>query len=459
MSDSDGGRSRAPGESRFLYDPERRFNQNRGPMRQQNRRIARTIACGLIAGALGVVAPSSAQTIFRLGVPKQHTVSDGRLDYGVQCACMPGGPFVLSWISQGATQHQVVARVFAFDGTPLTAELPVSTASAGIESPAFMAADASNNFVVVWPFPDGDGSGNPGVRYRVFSSAGVGSPEAAANSHAAGAQDKPRVARRATGEFVIVWSGVGPGSVTGIWMRRFDATGAPLAVEALVEAGAVDSPSIAMRPSTGDFVIAWQTTGGDENIRARRFDSSGAAVGGIFDVNTSTAGEQRDPDVAMAGDGSFVVLFRGNGQGDPDGALGQLYDAAGATVGGEFWVNGTITGFVDWASAAFLSDGSFAVVFDIGDIGVRYRTHVARYSPLAVRDGFSDFPLTPELPLDRLQFATSLCADGPATFRVPFQEGPYPGEDEEVLTQRLSFGLFADGFESEDTAAWSSAVP
>ncbi len=430
-------------------------------MKIGRRRITRAgcIVFGLVASVTAGAAPGAAQSIFRLGVPRQHTVPDGFMDYGIQVACASDGSFVLSWISQGVPMPQVTARVFAFDGTPVTSELPVSAPDEGLEVEAHMAADAAGNFVVVWPTQNGDGSGDAGVRLRRFTAMGVGSPEAGANSHTSGFQGYPRVARRSTGEFVIVWSGVGPGSVTGIWMRRFDAAGTPAGPEVLVESGAVDFPSIAMRPSTGDYVIAWQTTGASEDIRARRFDAAGTPVGAAFDVNSSTAGDQAHPTVAMAPGGAFVVLYLGNGQGDADGALGQLYDASGIAVGGEFWVNWTVTGFVDWASATFLPDGSFAVLYDIGFAGVGYRAYVARYSSIAVRDGFGDFPVTLALAEDRSQFGLSACADGTATLRVPFQEGPNLGKDQEVFTQRISLGLFADGLESGDAVAWSSSVP
>ncbi len=62
----------------------------------------------------------------------------------------------------------------------------------------------------------------------------------------------------------------------------------------------------------GNFVITWRSEGqdGDEGgIYARRFDSSGAALGDELLVNALTAGDQSDPDIAARPDGAFVVAW------------------------------------------------------------------------------------------------------------------------------------------------------
>ena len=62
----------------------------------------------------------------------------------------------------------------------------------------------------------------------------------------------------------------------------------------------------------GDFVIAWSSAGqdGDEGgIYARRFDHLGQPRGNEFPVNTTTAGNQDYPAVAMDAAGNFVVAW------------------------------------------------------------------------------------------------------------------------------------------------------
>ncbi len=245
----------------------------------------------------------------------------------------------------------------------------------------------------------------------------------------------------------------------GIWLRRFDAAGTPLGIETLVEAGDTDWPDVAMDPATGAFVVAWERLDGDYDIRARRYDAMGTPLAAAFDVNSSTIGDQRGPLVAVDLDGDFVINYSGNGQGDTQGVLGRLYDSDGVEVRTEFWVNATIGGYALGGAAAFASSGDFLVTWANQMPGEGFRAFAARFSPAGVRDGFSDFPLTLAVDLARSQGPGLFCADGPSTFRVPFSDRPFSGIDEEFLTQRISLGLFADGFESADFSAWSGFAP
>ena len=84
-----------------------------------------------------------------------------------------------------------------------------------------------------------------------------------------------------------------------------------------------------------------------------------------FQVNTETAGDQRDPQVAALSDGGFVTVWESYGQdGDSDGVFGQRFDAVGNALGTEFAVN-TETEYaqVDPAVAG-LTDGGFVVAWE-----------------------------------------------------------------------------------------------
>jgi hypothetical protein len=93
----------------------------------------------------------------------------------------------------------------------------------------------------------------------------------------------------------------------------------------------------------GGFIVTWSSykqDGTDENIWAQRYDAAGTAVGSEFRVNTTLANVQTSSAVTALDDGGFVVSWMSNGQdGSGWGIYAQRYDAAGATVGGEFRVN------------------------------------------------------------------------------------------------------------------------
>jgi hypothetical protein len=88
------------------------------------------------------------------------------------------------------------------------------------------------------------------------------------------------VAMDSDGDFAVAWSGQGPGEGSGIWVRDFTASGAPLAGETLANvtlAGVQERQSIAS-DSDGDLALAWETDATD--VFVRRFARSPGGPGG-----------------------------------------------------------------------------------------------------------------------------------------------------------------------------------
>lgn len=82
-----------------------------------------------------------------------------------------------------------------------------------------------------------------------------------------------------------------------------------------------------------------------------------------FDVNTTTAGLQLDPDVAAASNGKFMTVWSGDSDGDGRGIFGQLYDHNGTPIGVEFQVNTYTTGAQQTPAVAADAAGRFIVVW------------------------------------------------------------------------------------------------
>jgi hypothetical protein len=125
----------------------------------------------------------------------------------------------------------------------------------------------------------------------------------------------------------------------------------------------------------GGFAAVWteqNIDGASNGIRARIYNNAGTALAPAFTVNTSTAGDQHNPDVTALNDGGFVVVW--------DDfhlhlARGQRFDAAGTTVGVEFTAGGptplflSVGGFSDSGPvAATLGDGRFVIGFEQDDM-------------------------------------------------------------------------------------------
>src|SRR5262249_28847107 len=106
---------------------------------------------------------------------------------------------------------------------------------------------------------------------------------------------------------------------------------------------------------------------------------AGSLMGGEFQVNATTAGDQVDPDVAMSAAGAFVVSWSSQGQdGDGWGVYAQRFFTTGLPNGRETLVNVTTAGDQQSSSVVMDSPGNFLVAWqsygpDKADWGVYAR--------------------------------------------------------------------------------------
>ena len=123
----------------------------------------------------------------------------------------------------------------------------------------------------------------------------------------------------------------------------------------------------------GNFVVVWQSNGSTGtdidaySIQGQRYDSSGSPVGGEFQVNSYTTGNQYRPSVAVAPDGDFVVVWNSEGSDGGDGSggsvQGQRFAADGSEIGSQFQVNSYTTDNQYLAAVAASPSGDFVVVW------------------------------------------------------------------------------------------------
>jgi hypothetical protein len=200
------------------------------------------------------------------------------------------------------------------------------------------------------------------------------------NAHSSGAQKKPFAAGLADGGFVVTWEGEGQGDPKGIYGRVFDASGTPVGSEFRVNTYTNETqanPSAAGLPE-GGFVVTWEGEGqGDpKGIFGRVFDASGTPVGSEFRVNTYTTKTQANPSAAALSGGGFVVTWQSDGQdGSGYGVYGQIFTGSGNPTGNEFPVNTYTNSSQGWPSVAGSSGGGFVVTWhsreqDGSDYGV-----------------------------------------------------------------------------------------
>jgi hypothetical protein len=210
--------------------------------------------------------------------------------------------------------------------------------------------------------------------------------ETLVNAYTTGNQTRPSVAMDATGNFVVSWESQTQFGFWNVWAQRFNSAGVKQGSEFFVSSDQLSeqrAASLAMNGS-GNFVLAWHIPHEDAfshivsglEIYARRFNAAGVAQGSDIHVNTYVTGMQQYPTVGMHADGSFVVVWSGDG---PNGVnqYAQQFTAAGAPQGGQFVASGTeIPAEID-------SDGNYVTAGNAADniYARRYNAASAPISP------------------------------------------------------------------------------
>jgi len=385
--------------------------------------------------------------------------------------------FVAAWESAGAF-NSIRARRFAADGTPILPDFEVNIFTSGHQRAPAVATDGDGDFVVVWQGfdpPSGDNDGY-GIHGRRFDSDGdpAGAPFRV-NTNTFSQQASPAVAIADDGSFVVVWHSFFPTSGYDIQGQRFAGDGDPLGPEFKVneQTSGVQAASDVAMAGDGSFVVVWQssespTDPSDRSVQARRYDAAGDPLGPQFQVNTYTPGNQDFPAVALADDGRFFVAWVsfGSGGGDTSGqsVQGRRFAADGSPLGADFQVNSYTIDEQAGADVAAVEGGGFVVTWhssgaSSGDADRSVQAQ--RFHPGGDRLG-------PQFQVN--DFTTGhqqAPAVAPTTsgggFVVTWQSvGSFeddPAPSVSIQGQRFPGPLFADGFQSGNTGAWSEALP
>jgi hypothetical protein len=295
------------------------------------------------------------------------TTADGAQPVGMDAS----GNTVVVWSSQGQDGGGwgVFGQRYDVNGMPLGGEFQINTTAAGDQNHPSVAVAPDGSFLVVWQSQgqDGGGWGVFGQRYDASGNRVGG--EFQVNVTTAGDQENPSVATDGQGDYVVTWQSQGQdGDGWGVFARRYNAAGA-LGGEVQVNsttAGDQQNARVAMS-SNGTSVVVWQSQGQDGSgwgVFGQRYDSTGSPVGSEFQVNTTTAGDQVDPSVAISAAGAFVATWSSYGQdGDGWGVFAQRFFNDGSANGQEFQVNVTTAGDQTSSSVSMDSRGNFLVAW------------------------------------------------------------------------------------------------
>ncbi|HXI02356.1 MAG TPA: hypothetical protein VNI57_04195, partial [Candidatus Saccharimonadales bacterium] len=299
----------------------------------------------------------NAQTAGSQEVPRIATTPDG---------------FVVVWSGAylDGDGYGSAGRFFNDRGVPAGGDFQVNEWTTGYQAMPSVAADAEGDFLVAWHY---EGKGDDfGVFGRTFDpKAASASAEFEVNAWTTSAQFSPSVAGSSSGGFVAVWSSLDQdGSGTGIFGRLVDSTGAPVGGEFQVNTwttGFQSAPRVAM-DEAGDFVVVWQSLlqdGYGYGVYARSFDSTGAPTSPETRVSSFALADDMLPAIGMNRDGEFIVAWqRSESSGMGTDIFAKRFDSAGVASDPEFQVNTYTTGFQSAPSVGIDPFGAFMVAWE-----------------------------------------------------------------------------------------------
>lgn len=223
--------------------------------------------------------------------------------------------------------------------------------------------------------------GNSGV---VFDSG-----EFRVNSYFPENQGFPRLAMARSGRVLVAWESIGQdGDQHAVAAQLYDASGDPLGPEFIVntETASVQSqPTVAVAPD-GSFVVLWRSRdqdGSDFGVYGQRLNRDATPVGDEFQVNIYTQNDQSDPFSAFDAAGNLMVAWESDEQPRNDGQqpsvlageiYGRIYDTSGQP-GPEFRINTTSQSWQNEVKMSGLSDG-FVAVWESRDVDADWRAVV-----------------------------------------------------------------------------------
>jgi hypothetical protein len=197
------------------------------------------------------------------------------------------------------------------------------------------------------------------------------------------------------GRFVVVWTETDRDSGRGLIRgQRFNADGSRQGPIFGIDSTA-GVPRIAMNHRTGEFVVVFlrPNPGQNPGIFGQRFGFTTGRQGSEFEVNSEDVGQDPQPDVGRADDGSFVVAWTHRDFPDPLGdVFAQLFDAEGERRSELVIAKVTIR----WARLAVAPEGHFVLAWEIPEERIRISLQHRDGTPAAPAQLLTSSGFSPE---------------------------------------------------------------
>ena len=272
------------------------------------------------------------------------------------------GGYVISWVSN----NQVFIQRFDASGTAINGEIQLAVNG----TLPVITAMADGGYILAFGPTNGWGS-QTGIYVQRFDVSGAAvegfgliyaSPGVSYSSFA--------ITALADDGFVLTLYKQ-EGNIAGLYAQRYDASGAP--VEGLTQVNTSGNPSepAITTLDDGGYVITWSSYsdgGSATDIFAQRYDASGTAVDAEAVINTTTTGYQSSPSIAALIGGGYVITWSSsNVAGEQTDIFARPYDATGTAVNAETRINSSTTGYQYAPSITALADGGYVVAWQSPD--------------------------------------------------------------------------------------------
>jgi hypothetical protein len=317
---------------------------------------------------------------------------------GQAVAINSAGESVAAWVeNEEGLPGRIHAQRFHADGTPNGDSFRVSISSTDWQGEPCVALSDSGEFLIAYDQSNRqDGRIVHNLFVRTYSADGTPNGEAIqVNAYTTGNQEAPAISMGAGGDFVVAWqSEFQDGYGFGIFGRRFTAAGAPIGTEFQINTARIldqKQPAIATADS-GDFVVVWQSElqdGDGYGIFGQRFHADGTRDGDEFRVNTTTLDSQQYPTIGMDAAGNFAVVWKTYvSSQDPVTYYCQRYHADGTPNGPEFIVDQTTYTHPCEPDVVMKDTGEFVIAWSrMDDPDGVHRLYAQRYAADGARLG------------------------------------------------------------------------
>lgn len=275
---------------------------------------------------------------------KNFRISDDntfRLKEHPVAAMDSSGNFVIIWLDFRSNYYEIYAQTYTFEGNPLGTNIKVTDFFVPPRQPD-VTIDANGNFVITWLDRRNASWDIYAQRYN-FNGVRLGG-NFRVNEDITAPHDAPSISSAANGDFVITWLGSLNGT-PGIYAQMYTTDGSPTGTNFKVNNDSINSPDIfpdVSLASNGEFIIVWRDNSNGSHVYGQRFERNGIRVGNNFKVNDNrlTLGQHSRNKVAIDDSGKFVVVWDRSEPGIFDSNIyAQRYLNDGTPSGNNFQVN------------------------------------------------------------------------------------------------------------------------